>query len=294
MDRRGHLAVATAVLAACVATAMGCSVATSAPPTATIPLPAESEAQPSPTVAAQQSARDAAGPAVAAARSFLAESSARFELRIDRFKPGLPDEVTALASGVVDPAGDRGSMRYELFPGEPADSPLALPPFEIAWDATDWWAAEPVDGDEPQSWTHATRARVHETAVIGRVQEEPLGLLRFVAGADPASLEALPADKLDGKIAERWLVPVPVGAARAIYVPPDTYLAFDTIFDVDALPLEIWLVDGRVARVGYVFEREKAPYGGPDRIETWFDWSDVGQPTDLEIPPAGEIVELPS
>jgi hypothetical protein len=294
MYRRGRLAVAAAVLAAGVASAMGCSVASSEPPSATIPSPAESEAQRSPTVAARPSAPGAAESAVAAARAFLAESSARFELRIDRFKPDLPDEVTALGSGVVDPAGDRGSMTYELLPDEPADSPLALPPFDIVWDATDWWAADPVKGDKPQRWTHATRARVHETALIGRVQEEPLGLLRFVAAADPASFEALPADKLDGKIAERWLVPVPVGAARAIYVPPDTYLAFDTIFDVDALPLEIWLINGRVARVGYVFEREKAPYGGPDRIETWFDWTDVGEPIELEIPPAGEIVELAS
>jgi hypothetical protein len=185
-------------------------------------------------------------------------------------------------------------MHWELWPSDSESPPIEPLTFEIAWDATDWWAAEPVDGDIPQKWTHATRARVHETAVIGRVQEEPLGLLRLVAGADPASLEALPADKLDGKIAERWLVPVPVVAARAIYVPPDTYLAFDTIFDVDALPLEIWLVNGRVARVGYVFEREKGPYGGSDRIETWFDWSDVGKPIDLEIPPAGEIVLLPS
>ena len=293
MNRNGRLALAAAVLAAGVASAMGCSVATSAPPSATIPSPAESEAQSSLTVSTRPSAPGAAESAVVAARSFLAESSARFELRIDRFKPDLPDEVTALASGEVDPAGDRGSMTYELLPDEPADSPLALPPFDIVWDETDFWTTAGPDALEG-TWQHVTRERSPEMALIGRVNEEPLALVRFVAEADPATIEALPAGVLDGVAHERWLVRVPVPVARAAYVPPETYLAFDTIFGIDALPLEIWLRDGRIARVGYVLEREKAPYGGPDRSETWYAWSEVGEPMNLVIPPAGKIVELPS
>lgn len=38
--------------------------------------------------------------------------------------------------------------------------------------------------------------------------------------------------------------------------------------------------------------REKALYGGPDRHETWYDWSDLGAPFDVEMPPEGRIVEL--
>lgn len=291
MYRRGRLAIAAAVLVAGVASAMGCSVASSAPPSATIPSPAESEAQPSLSVTAQPSPPGAAGSAVAAARSFLAESSARFELRIDRFKPDLPDELTALASGRVDPADDRGSMTYELLPDEPADSPMALPPFDIVWDATDFWTTAGPDALDG-TWQHVTRERSPEMALIGRVNEEPLALVRFAAEADPATIEALPAAVLDGVAHERWLIHVPVAVARAAYVPPETYLAFDTIFAIDALPLEVWLLDGRIARVGYVLEREKAPYGGPDRIETWYAWSEVGEPMDLVIPPAGKIVEV--
>ena len=291
MNRNGRLALAAAVLAAGVASAMGCSVATSAPPSATIPSPAESEAQSSLTVSTRPSAPGAADPAVVAARSFLAESSARFELRIDRFKPDLPDEVTALASGEVDPAGDRGSMTYELLPGEPADSPLALPPFDIVWNETDFWTTAGPDALEGK-WQHVTRERSPGMALIGRVNEEPLALVRFAAEADPATIEPLQAGVLDGVAHERWLVRVPVAVARAAYVPPETYLAFDTIYAIDALPLEIWLLDGRIARVGYVLEREKAPYGGPDRSETWYAWSEVGEPMNLVIPPAGEIIEV--
>ena len=291
MNRHGRLAVAAAVMVVGVASVMGCSVATTAPPSATIPSPTESEAQSSPNVSTPPSPPGAAESAVAAARSFLAESSARFELRIDRFKPDLPDEVTALASGEVDPAGDRGSMTYELLPGEPADSPLALPPFDIVWNETDFWTTAGPDALEG-IWQHVTRERSPEMALIGRVNEEPLALVRFAAEADRASIEALPAGVLDGVAHERWLVRVPVPVARAAYVPPETYLAFDTIYAIDALPLEIWLRQGRIARVGYVLEREKAPYGGPDRSETWYAWSAVGEPMDLVIPPAGKIVEV--
>jgi hypothetical protein len=75
-------------------------------------------------------------------------------------------------------------------------------------------------------------------------------------------------------------------------VPPDTYLSLPVTFDVNAFPLEVWTVDGVIRRVGYVLEREKAPYGGPDRFETYYDWSDLGDPIELVIPPHGEIVEL--
>ena len=182
-------------------------------------------------------------------------------------------------------------MTYELLPDEPADSPLALPPFDIVWNETDFWTTAGPDALEGV-WRHVTRERSPEMALIGRVNEEPLALVRFVAEADPATIEALPAGVLDGVAHERWLVRVPVPVARAAYVPPETYLAFDTIFGIDALPLEIWLRDGRIARVGYVLEREKAPYGGPDRSETWYAWSEVGEPMNLVIPPAGEIIEV--
>jgi hypothetical protein len=32
--------------------------------------------------------------------------------------------------------------------------------------------------------------------------------------------------------------------------------------------------------------------GALDRSETWYAWSEVGEPMNLVIPPAGEIVEV--
>ena len=225
---------------------------------------------------------------IAAATWFLEQSSARFDLRVELFKPDLPDETTALGSGAVDPAGDRGTMSFDLFP---EDDRLSFEPFEITWDQDDYWTTtEPDQGEHV--WRHTTRDEAPEMAMIGRVNEEPLALVRFVAEADPATIEPLAAATVDGVAAERWLVPVPFETMRAAFVPPDTYLGFDKIFGLDALPLEAWLVDGRIVRLGYVLEREKAPYGGPDRNETWYDWSDVGAPIELAIPPEGTIEEI--
>lgn len=294
MNRPGRLAVAAVV----AATAIGCSVAASGPPPdTTMPPPSESDAGLSPSPSASlgspsASATAVAGPEapIAAASWLLEQSSARFDLSVDLFKPGLPDETTALGSGTVDPAGDRGTMRWDIFP---EDSRLTFEPFDIAWDPDDYWVATEPDGGE-RTWRHTTRDAAPEMATIGRVNEEPLALLRLAAAAEPATIQPLPDSVLDGVPAERWLIPVPAERAREAWVPPDTYLGFETIFGLDALPLEVWLVDGRIARVGYVLEREKAPYGGPDRNETWYAWSAFGEPIELEIPPQGTIEEVGS
>jgi hypothetical protein len=250
--------------------------------------PSLSAAAATPSVDA--SADSTTSPVAGAAARFLASDSARFELQVRRFKPGLPEELTAAASGIVDPAADRGRMRFEVFPNDPEGSPFALGPFDIAWDPTDYWTTAGQDPDG--AWQHTTRAEAPAMALIGRVNEEPLALLRLAAVADPEDVEAAPPTQLEGKTAERWLVSVPAETAGEAHVPPETYLAFSEVFGRPDLPLEVWLVDGEIARVGYVLEREKAPYGGPDRIETWYDWSAIGEPIDLTIPPAGEIVEV--
>jgi len=88
------------------------------------------------------------------------------------------------------------------------------------------------------------------------------------------------------------LIAVPLERVKAAFIPPDTYLSLREMFDIDSFPLEVWTVDGRIRRVGYVLEREKAPYGGPDRFETTYDWSGFGDTIDLVIPPPGLVVDL--
>ena len=227
----------------------------------------------------------------AAARRLLELASARFTLVVDRWKPGLPDERQAVGSGITDPSRDSGAMTYEWFPDAPDDDPFRIGA-EVVWDAADVWTRPFPMGDEPQ-WRHVTRERAPEMATVGRINEEPLALVRFAAAATSGAFEPLDPATFDGRPAERWLLEVPVETTRAAYVPPDTYLGFETVFGLDALPLEVWLVDGRIVRVGYVLERDEAPYGGPDRFETWYDWSVGPGPTQLVIPPDGEIVDVP-
>ena len=102
-------------------------------------------------------------------------------------------------------------------------------------------------------------------------------LRRLVAGAiatvvvATCSVGATPTLDPAGPSASASGAPTPASVASpstsASVLPPDSAMA-------DA-----------VARV-------LAPYGGPDRIETWYDWSAVGEPIDLVIPPNGEIVEI--
>jgi hypothetical protein len=226
---------------------------------------------------------DSPGPAAA---WLLDQSSARFELDYKRFRSGETLQV-AVASGLIDPAGNRGSMRYDLFPDDAPDTPFRIGA-DLVWSATDWWGRL----DKPD-WTHASREEAPDRAnLIGRVQEEPLALVRFAAAGDPARFEALPPAEIAGRPAVRWLLPVPLDAAKAAMVPPDSYLGFADTFDRDDLPVEVWLVDGRIARLGYVLEREESPAGVPDRHETWYDWSAIGDAIELVIPPEGTIREM--
>lgn len=295
--------VAAATLAAAV---VGCSTAggpspgtsdasdaasagTSGPASAVPDSPSPASASASARASGVPSGSPATSSLRDAVSRLLESDSATFELVITRFKPDLPAEVTAVGSGVVDPAGDRGRMRFELFPNDPEGAPFSLGPIDIAWDPTDYWTSAGPD-DSDGAWQHTTRASAPGMALIGRVNEEPLALLRLAAAADDAELAA--PSEFAGEPAERWLLSVPADAAGEAFVPPDTYLAFSQVFSRPDLPLEVWLVGREVVRVGYVLEREKAPYGGPDRIETWYDWSAIGEPIELTLPPTGEIVEI--
>lgn len=298
-SRAAALLVVAVLVGGCSVPAASGSPLGTAGPSAPVPSerpstdPGAATALPSGTAGASTAASGTAvgkpAEAVAAASWFLAQPGARFELAYDRFRP---DEILriATATGTVDPAGDRGTMRYDFFPEVAPDDPFRMSA-EVAWTATDWWGSLPLE--EPGVWTHIARADAPERAnAIGRIQEEPLALVRFVADADPATIEALPAAELEGRAAERWLVPVPVALTEAAYVPSDSYLGFADVFDRDDLPLEAWLVDGRLVRLGYVLERDESPKGGPDRHETWYDWTISGDPIELVIPPVGEIHEI--
>ena len=289
--RRLAVALVAVVVAACSVAAPSDSPVVS-PVVSPVAVPSDA---PSPSPSAEPSADGPSADAsaapsfdspVPAAAWLLEQTSARFELDYKRFRADETLQV-AVANGVINPAGDRGSMRYDLFPDDAPDTPFRIGA-DLVWSADDWWGKL-----EKPEWTHAGREEAPDRAnIIGRVQEEPLALVRFAANADPETIVPLPPAALDGRPADRWLVTVPVAATKAAFVPPDSYLGFAQIFDRDDLPLEVWLIDGRIVRLGYVLEREKSPAGVPDRHETWYDWSEVGDPIELVIPPEGDVREM--
>jgi hypothetical protein len=223
---------------------------------------------------------------IEAARAFLELDSARFEMRQDRWKPDLPIERTADGSGLVDPHGDRGAMTWNLPPFVEGGEGITA---EIRWNATEYWVSDASGSD---LWRHASRERARDVAIIGRVQEEPLALIRLVASAAPDRVTWLETESLNGSPAQRWRIAVSIDQAKAAFVPPDSYAAVDRVFGITEFPIEIWLQDGRIVRSGHVLSRAKAPYGGPDRIDTYYDWSAHGEPVELVIPPVGTIEEI--
>jgi hypothetical protein len=221
-----------------------------------------------------------------AARAFLELDSARFEMRQDRWKPDLPIERQWDATGIVDPHTDRGSMEWTMAPWVEGGEVLSA---EIRWDATDYWVSAATDADV---WRHAPRERARGVATIGRVNEEPLALIRLVASASPDHVTRLETESLHGTPAQRWRVAVSIEQAKAAFVPPDSYAAVDLVFGITEFPIEIWLQDGQIVRSGHVLSRAKAPYGGPDRFDTYYDWSALGDPIELTVPPEGTIEEI--
>jgi len=298
-DRRQTVRIAVLLLAAALVAGCAGGAASPTPPSSASAAPSvgasggasASAAPPSPPAAATGSAASSAGgqAAVDAAHALLAASSARFDLTSGSVRADGTSQATARASGEVNPARDLGAMRYMLFPDDPAN-PLATA-FEVRWSPSDFWFAQPDSTGDASTWQHAPRVDARDMAFVGRVQEEPLALVRFAAAADASAFEPLPAEELEGRQAERWLIRVPTSLTEPAYVPPDVYAGFEEAYGIDHLPLEVWLVDGAVARTGYVLSRTSATSEEGNRVQTWYDWSDVGAKLDIEVPPTGTIVE---
>jgi hypothetical protein len=212
-------------------------------------------------------------------------------MTVDGWRPNRPLEHIIEASGTVGPNRDRGSMHWTLLPITDESGTEVSPRLDadLRWDSKDFWLTSELSSDA--EWKHTSRARAPEVAIVSRAPEEPLALLRFVSAAKTSAMRPLPDASLDGKTAHVWLVEVAAADATAAYVPPDSYQAVERIYG-PVFPVEVWLVDGVIMRTGYVLERDKAPYGGPDRHETWYDWSNLDEPFDVKLPPAGKIFEL--
>ena len=272
------------------------SAAASSPtaePTGTFPSPGISATSvPSPASAATSTAAPSGlHDAIDAARRLLDAQAFDVDMDLRREKrPDDPIETLIVAEGRVEPSIGRGHLRVD-FSGLIAIPESSEPPdpnstAEVIWTPEEMFARSATLPGDP--WEARTRAEGRSGGgYVGRLPDEVLGLARLVASSRPQEVKALEDAPIDGENARRWLIRMPVEATAVEGVPADVPSAAqlrDTD-GVEAIEVEVWLVDGSVRRIRYVIAREKAAYGGPDRTTVTYDWSQAASDESIVVPP---------
>jgi hypothetical protein len=227
-----------------------------------------------------------ASPATAAQRLLEAEA-ARVEMAVRREKrPTDPVETLLTGSGRIEPAAGHGQMRYDLtglFTIPDASPPSNPTVFDLTWTPDDLWAR----ADEAGEWQRRTRDDARESGgLLGRLPDEMDGLLRLLATSGPDQAASTGTSRIDGRDADSWIVTIPIEELAADGVPADAPDAetLRRVYGIDALPIEVLMVDGQVRRLQYAFAREEAPYGGPDRTTTTYDFLSAASEPPIELP----------
>jgi hypothetical protein len=216
-------------------------------------------------------------------------------------RPTDPAETLVTGTGRVEPSAGRGHWRYDvsaLFappsettsPGTTSSPPATPPPapldvVEVIWTPTDIYVR--VADVKTGSWESRSREDGRRSGgLIGRLPDEPLGLVTLVANSDPREATPLDSADLGGATAERWLVTVPLETATAAGVPPELpdAKAMRAQYGITDLPIEVWVVDDTVRRLRVALHRDAAPYGGPDTTTTTYDWLPARDTVPIEIP----------
>ena len=287
----GFVAVLVAACAAAPAARSGEATPSPAADAAETPAgPGTSPQAPPSTTSVAPSASPAAD-ARGAARKLLETRAAAVVMDVRREKrPIDPVETLILLEGPIEPALGRGQARLDFsglvaVPGASA-SPGADPIVELIWTPDDLYARSATRPTE--AWETRSRAEARtNSGYLGRIPDEVLGLIRLVAASQPDEITALENAPIDGEDAQRWLVRVPVEATVVEGVPADVPDAptLRDVYRIDALDIEVWLVDGMLRRVRYAIAREKALYGGPDRTTVTYDWSEAPSADPIVVPP---------
>jgi hypothetical protein len=228
-----------------------------------------------------------------AARRLLAEVAAEVGMSVSReTEPDDPVETLIAGSGLIEPAGGRGHVRYDLSglfaaPGtSAAPDPTSL--VEIVWTPDDLLLRFPNGPDD--DWQHRSRSDARaDGGLVGRLPDEALGLVLLVAASAPDRMVQLDPAPLGPSIAERWLVRATVEEATAAGVPADMpdAQAFRLRYGVTEVEVEVWVVDGELRRLRYALSRDEAPEGDPSRTTTTYDWRLVRDAAPIVIPEAG-------
>ena len=285
--RAAALAFSAVLVAACTAVPAGPSgepTQSVDPGTSTRPSPSPTSVAPSASIAVDAHA------AIEAARELLEAPAAAVDMDVLREKrPADPVETLILLEGRVGPAIGRGHTRLDFsgmvtIPGTSA-SPGPDSIVDLIWTPDDLFARSAARPTE--AWVSRSRAEARtNSGYLGRVPDEVLGLLKLIAMSQPDRIAALENAQIAGEEAQRWLVRVPVEAAVVEGVPaevPDATVLQDN-YGIDALDVEVWLVDGILRRVQYAMAREKALYGGPDRTTVTYDWSPAPDTDPIVVP----------
>jgi len=279
-------------IAGCASTPAPSASPNANPPTAIAPLPtsgssaspAGSEGPPNPSASA------ASGSPQLAAQHLLTTKSFDLELKILREKRSTdPVETLVEASGRMEPATGRGHVRYDftglLTPAGSSPSPSAPNVVELVWTPDDEYVR--LARDAAGKYETKTRANARETGgLVGRLPDEVLGLATLVAESQPSQAHSLDAGELAGFTADRWTITVPVEAAAAAGVPgylPDA-AAIRSQYGKSEIDIEVWLIGGVLRRLTYQLARDQAPYGGPDRTTTTYDWLNAADDIAIEVP----------
>ena len=246
--------------------------------------PAGSEGPPNPSASA------ASGSPQLAAQHLLTTKSFDLELKILREKRSTdPVETLVEASGRMEPATGRAHVRYDftglLTPAGSSPSPSAPNVVELVWTPDDEYVR--LARDAAGKYETKTRANARETGgLVGRLPDEVLGLATLVAESQPSQAHSLDAGELAGFTADRWTITVPVEAAAAAGVPgylPDA-AAIRSQYGKSEIDIEVWLIGGVLRRLTYQLARDRAPYGGPDRTTTTYDWLNAADDIAIEVP----------
>jgi hypothetical protein len=282
VNRHGGVLACLLLIAGCVADPAASNAPGRSLPVSGSPAPsAGPSASPAPSASL-----DEVGP-IEAAKLLLGAERVSVRMTVVRAKGEQPAEVLLHGDGALDPAGGRGRMRYDLsgLLAVPGASPDPLDVVEVAWNDGRFWALS-IDEDAGGWQVMERQDATDNGGLIGRLPNEALGLVVLVADAERGSIEPLPPEPLGDGVAARSMVSVPLvdSADRGVPADAPNADAIQRAYGVDAVELEVWIVDGGLRRIRYAFAREKALYGGPDLTTVTYDY--VADPTlELIVPP---------
>lgn len=286
--RVAGLLVAAAVIAGCS------TVATSIPPSgaaSTVPTASTTAASPAPLqVSTSPEPSQGSAEASEAARRLLLADSAKVSMDVRRGKRETdPIETLLELDGRTEPSLGRGQILAD-FSGLFATSGASPAPnletaLELVWTPGELFARSPHEPDG--AWTNHSRADARTGGgIVGRLPDEVEGLVKLLAESDRSALTPLEDAVIDGRVARRWTLRVPIEDAVAQGVPfevPNAAVLRDT-YGIREFEIEVSLVDGLLRRLRYAIAREHAAYGGPDRTTVTYDWTPAEHAEPIAVP----------